>query len=154
MNNSNTTVTPKGLNPSAATAKSGKGKSNKDATKATAKDLIGIVLSSREDKTSPSKAVNAFNKRIADLLSSNALSNEEKLASVKAWQSEAIAEATAAIERHAFRAMRLSHISRGTTGKCGIHQSDVVTELFGSGSKATARDNNTDALKRAGKLPH
>ena len=150
MSKSNTTVPREGLNPSAAT--SAKGGSKNDATKASAKDLINLVLDSREDKLTPSKAVNAFNKRIADLLNSSALSSEEKLAAVKAWQAEAIAQATAAIDRHALRAMKLSHIKRGTTGKGGIHQSDVVTELFGSGSKATARDNNTNALVRAGKL--
>jgi|MDSZ01.2.fsa_nt_gb hypothetical protein len=148
MSKSNTTVTSNGLNPSAAT--SAKGGKSKDATKASAKDLTTLVVDFRQDKSTPAKAVNAFSKKVADLLNSNALSSEEKLAAVKAWQAEAIAQATAAIDRHAMRATKMSVIKRGTTGKGGIHQQDVVTELFGSGSKATAKDNNTSALNRAG----
>lgn len=78
MNKSNTTVTSNGLNPSAAT--SAKGGKSKDATKASAKDLTTLVVDFREDKSTPAKAVNAFSKKVADLLNSNALSSEEKLA--------------------------------------------------------------------------
>ena len=136
MNNSNTTVA-NGLNPSAATtAKGGKPKvgKSKDATKASAKDLTTLVVDFREDKSTPAKAVNAFSKKVADLLNSNAVSPEDKVKAVKAWKAEAIAQATAAIDRHAIRATKMSVIKRGTTGKGGIHQQDVVTELFGSGS--------------------
>ena len=147
MSKSNTTVA-NGLNPSTAT--SAKGGKSKDATKASAKDLTTLVVDFRQDKSTPAKAVNSFSKKVADLLNSNSLTAEEKLQAVKAWQAEAVAQATAAIDRHAMRAAKMSVIKRGTTGKGGIHQQDVVTELFGSGSKATAKYNNTSALNRAG----
>ncbi|MDP6999079.1 MAG: hypothetical protein QF569_23580 [Candidatus Poribacteria bacterium] len=142
MSKSVATVTRKGRNISA--------KSN--ATKASARDLGKLVVMFRNDKKTPAKAVNAMNRVAADILSVTAMTVEERQAAMTAAAEQAKVDAIAAIDRHLARGLTLAAIKRGTTGKGGIHQQDVVVEIFGSGSKRTAVENNSQALRSAGMI--
>jgi len=143
MNNSNTTVARKSRRTSAANLPG-------NATKASAKDLSKLVIEFRDDKKTPSKAVNAMNRVVSTILDNNSLSSVEKAAALNAAAAEAKAETDAAIDRQLARGLKLSAIKRGVTGKGGIHHQDVKTEIFGAGSKKQAVENNTNALRGAG----
>jgi len=124
----------------------------KNASKGTARDLQRVILTAREDKVTASKLVSSFRRDIGQTIYSNGESDADK---VKAIQSSAEAlksQILAAIDRDVERASVLVSIPRGTTGKGGLHHSDVVTEIFAALGKKTAIANNTKALKSAGLL--
>jgi len=145
MSNSNTTVARKGQNTSVKAL-------NGNATKASARDLGKLVIAFRGDKKTPAKAVNAMSRVAADLLNSSAMTVEERQAALVQLAEQAKVDAIAAIDRHLQRGLTLAAIKRGTTGKGGIHRGDVVVEIFGSGSKRTAVENNSQALRSAGMI--
>jgi len=122
-----------------------------NATKGKAKLLTDIVMSHRDDKDTPSKAVNALSKSVGTALHSSS-SKEDKLAAIQEAVESAKSAALASIDRQAARAMQLAGVNRGTTGKGGIHCADVITEVFSGQSKSDAKANNTAALKSAGML--
>ena len=122
-----------------------------NATKGKAKLLTDIVISHRDDKDTPSKAVNALSKSVGNALHSSS-SKEDKLAAIQEAVESAKSAALASIDRQAARAMQLAGVNRGTTGKGGIHCADVITEVFSGQSKSDAKANNTAALKSAGML--
>lgn len=142
MNNSNTTVAPKSRRKSAANLG--------NATKASAKDLFKLVLSFREDKKTPGKAVNAMNRVFSTILDSNTMSVDDKKAAMMAASNAAKADADAAIDRQLARGLSLAGIKRGVTAKGGINQADVKTEMFGASGRKQAVENNTDALRSVG----
>ena len=122
-----------------------------NATKGKAKLLTDVVMSHRDDKETPSKAVNTLSKSVGTALHSSS-SNEDKLAAIQVAVEMAKSAALASIDRQAARAIQLAGVNRGTTGKGGIHCSDVITEVFSGQSKSDAKANNTSALKSAGLL--
>ncbi len=123
----------------------------KNATKGSAKVLTTVVIDSRNDKDTPSKAVNTLNKEVGSILHGTG-SPGVKTVAITAAAEVAKASALAAIDRQVARAMQLSGVSRGTTGKGDIHCADVITEVFSGVSKSDAKANNTTALKSAGLL--
>ena len=145
MSISNTTVTRKSRRTS-VTNLSG------NATKASAKDLSKLVMDFRDDKKTPGKAINAMNRVVSNILDTSSMDAEGKQAALVAAAEEAKADAIAAIDRQLARGLKVSAIKRGTTGKGGIHWSDVKSELFGAGSKRTAVENNSRALRQAGHI--
>jgi hypothetical protein len=120
--------------------------SKADATKLNASELPKLVVGYRDDKVTPSKAVNAFNRKAVTILDAPGMSQDERVAAIEAAKQAAIADAIASIERAAQRANVLTRVPRGTTGKGGIHWHDVRTELFGSGRRVDAVANNSKAL--------
>jgi hypothetical protein len=143
MSNSNTTVTPKkGRNHSV--------KNLGDATKASAKDLSKAIIAFRDDKKTPGKAVNSMNRTVGNLLTTSSMDTVGRCDALVRTAEVAKADAIAAIDRQLARGLTLATLKRGTTGKGGIHWQDVVVEIFGNGSKRTATDNNSQALRKAG----
>lgn len=122
----------------------------KDATKGTAADLLKVILEYRENKTTAAKLVNTFKKSAGGVIYTNGMSLEQKVAAVQAAAERAKAEVLAAIDLEASRAVTLCRIPRGTTGKGGLHHSDVTAEMFSGQSKSGAIQNNTNALRSAG----
>ena len=143
MSNSNTTVTRKGRLSSAANLTG-------NATKASAKDLSTLVMGYRDDKKTPGKAINAMNRVVSNILDTSSMDSKGKQVALVAAAEEAKADAIAAIDRQLARGLKVAAIKRGTTGKGGFHWSDVKSELFGAGSKRTAVENNSQALRQAG----
>jgi len=117
------------------------------ATKKGASQLTTLVMEFRDDRATPSKAMSQLNAQVASLLNASVPVAEEAL---RAFGETAKAAAIAAIDRQMERAVALAGITRGTTGKGGIHRDDVVTELFAAQKKSQAVENNTAALKSAG----
>jgi hypothetical protein len=144
MNNSNATVTPKKGRRHSAANLSG------NATKASAKDLSKIVMEFRNDKKTPGKAINAMNRVFSNVLDTSSMDIEGKQLALGAAAEAAKVDALAAIDRQLSRGLKVAAIKRGTTGKGGIHHADVKSEVFGSGSKRTAVENNSRALRSAG----
>lgn len=124
----------------------------KDATKATAADLVKVIMGHRDDKVTASKLVNSFRKEVGAVIYSNGVSMEDKVASIEKAAEAAKAELMAAIDRDLGRGVLLARIPRGTTGKGGLHHQDVTTEIFSTMSRKTAVENNTQALQSAGLL--
>jgi len=122
-----------------------------NATKGKAKVLTDLVMSHRDDKDTPSKAVNALSKSVGTTLHSSS-SKEDKKAAIIAASETAKSAAMASIDRQVNRALQLAGVNRGTTGKGGIHCADVITEVFSGQSKSDAKANNTAALQTAGLL--
>ena len=123
----------------------------RNATKGNSKVLTSVVIDSRDDRETPSKAVNTFNKSVGSILHGSS-SQKEKEAAVMIEAETAKAAALASIDRQVSRALQLSKVPRGTTGKGNIHCADVITEVFSGVSKSDARNNNTVALQSAGLL--
>lgn len=147
MRTTPTTVAQSGLNPSAKKVASAKtGKSSKDATKATARDLPVLVTSFRDDKSTPNKAVSAFNRSTAGVLTNSGLESAAKLEAIESLAKQAKANALASIDRQVARANKLAAMPRGTTGKGSIHWADVCVEIFGGATRKTAVENNSRAL--------
>jgi|TARA_R110002096_G_scaffold192066_1_gene373578 hypothetical protein len=120
-----------------------------NATKGNAKVLTDIVMSHRDDKETASKAVSALSKSVGVTLHSPASTDVKKAAIMKAAET-AKSRALASIDRQVNRALQLAGVNRGTTGKGGIHCTDVVTEVFSGQSKSDAKSSNTAALVSAG----
>jgi hypothetical protein len=123
----------------------------RNATKGNSKVLTTVVIDSRNDKESPSRAVSALNKSVGSILHGSS-SQGDKEALVTSAGETAKAAAMASIDRQVARAIQLSQVPRGTTGKGDIHCADVITEVFSGVSKSDARNNNTAALQSAGLL--
>lgn len=142
-----TIVAQSGLSPSAKSlaSKTGK-KSGKDATKATARDLPVLVTGFRDDKSTPNKAVSAFNRSSAGVLTNSGLDSAAKLEAIDLLARKAKSDALAAIDRQVMRANKLAGMPRGTTGKGNIHWADVCVEIFGGATRKTAVENNSRAL--------
>ena len=117
-----------------------------NASKKGAAQLTTLVTDFRNDKETPSKAMSKLNSQVASLLNSPSVSEE----TIRAVGDLAKAAAIAAIDRQLERATALASITRGTTGKGGIHRDDVVIELFAAQKKSQAIENNSAALKSAG----
>lgn len=117
-----------------------------DATKATARELPKLVVAFREDKMTPNKAVNSFNKVTADLLGSTGVTSDQRLAAIDKAAEKAKADALRAIDRQVERARVLARMPRGTTGTGGIHMVDVCVEIFGGATRKTSVENNSRAL--------
>jgi len=124
--------------------------SKKNASKGTARDLQKVILEYREDKVTASKVVSSFRRDAGQTIYSNVESDSQKVAAIKQSAEFAKAQLTAAIDRDVQRALTLVSVPRGTTGKGGLHHSDVTTEIFTSMAKKTAIANNTKALQSAG----
>ena len=144
MSNSNTTVTRKSRNRSAENLG--------NATKASARDLSKLVMDFRDDKKTPGKAINAMNRVVSSTLDTSSLDVQGKQDALVAAAEIAKVEAIAAIDRQLARGLKVAAIKRGTTGKGNIHWADVKSELFGAGSKRTAVENNSRALRSIGEL--
>jgi hypothetical protein len=106
-------------------------------------------MSHRDDKETASKAVSALSKSVGVTLHSPASTDVKKAAIMKAAET-AKSRALASIDRQVNRALQLAGVNRGTTGKGGIHCTDVVTEVFSGQSKSDAKSSNTAALVSAG----
>jgi hypothetical protein len=124
--------------------------SKKNASKGTARDLQKVILEYREDKVTASKVVSSFRRDAGQTIYSNMESDSQKVSAIKQSAEFAKAQLTAAIDRDTQRALTLVSVPRGTTGKGGLHHSDVTTEIFTSMAKKTAVANNTKALQSAG----
>jgi hypothetical protein len=118
-----------------------------NASKKGAAQLTTLVTDFRNDKETPSKAMSKLNSQVASLLNCSVAISEE---TIRAVGDLAKAAAIAAIDRQLERATALASITRGTTGKGGIHRDDVVIELFAAQKKSQAIENNSAALKSAG----
>jgi hypothetical protein len=122
-----------------------------NATKGKAKLLTTVVLDHRNDKDTASKSVNTLNKSVGAILHGSGSADDKQSAIAQAAEA-AKAAAMASIDRQVNRAVQLSSVSRGTTGKGNIHCADVITEVFSGVSKSDAKANNTAALQSAGLL--
>jgi hypothetical protein len=125
---------------------------SKNATKGTARDLQKTIMEFRDDKVTASKVVSGFRKGAGQTIYANGMSVDQKIDEIQQSADLIKAQLTAAIDRDVQRAMTLVRVPRGTTGKGGLHHSDVVTEIFASLAKKTAIANNTSALQSVGLL--
>ncbi len=122
----------------------------KDATKGTARDLQKVILEYREDKITAGKVVSRFRRDAGQVIYSNGETIQQKIDEIQKSADLVKAQLAAAVDRDVQRAITLVKVPRGTTGKGGLHHSDVVTEIFTSLAKRTAIQNNDNALKAAG----
>lgn len=145
-----TTVNAKSATAISAPKASKKPSNKANAKKGNARDLQKVVLEARQDKVTATRLVGIFRNDVAGTIYSNWESDAEKKAAIKQSAENAKAQLAAAIDRDMQRALTLVSVPRGTTGKGGLHHSDVVTELFASMKKKQAVENNTKALQSAG----
>jgi soluble cytochrome b562 len=122
----------------------------KNASKGTARDLQNTILAYREDKVTASKVVTGFRRGIGQTIYANGPSMDDKVREIEDAAEAAKSQLLASIDRDVVRATTLVRIPRGTTGKGGLHHSDVTTEIFAALAKKTAIQNNTTALQSAG----
>ena len=105
--------------------------SKADATKLNASELPKLVVGYRDDKVTPSRAVNALNRKVVTILDAPGMSPDERVAAIEAAKQAAIADAIASIERAAQRANvpPVSHVVppvKVFTGTMSVPNSSVL----------------------------